>query len=511
MDRVLVLDFGGQYNQLIARRVRECNVFCEVKPHTMPLDEILAYAPAGIIFTGGPGSVYAEGSPKVDPALFDAGIPILGICYGCQLMAHNLGGQVEPASDASAREYGHTETEFDTDCALFAGLDSHGVTWMSHGDYMAKVPDGFKVTAWSAGCPNAAIACEARHLYGVQFHPEVSNTEHGVDMIRNFLYRACGVKGDWTMGDYCQKAIKELRAKIGDGRVLLALSGGVDSSVAAALLAEAVGRQLTCVFVDHGLMRKDEGDEVEAAFRQWDINFVRVNAQDRFLGKLSGVSEPERKRKIIGEEFIRVFEDEARRIGTVDYLAQGTIYPDVIESGLGEAATIKSHHNVGGLPAHVDFKEIVEPLRLLFKDEVRELGRELGLPEYLVSRQPFPGPGLAIRVIGEVTREKLDLLREADWVFRDELHRAGIDAELSQFFAVLTGMRSVGVMGDGRTYDYTIALRAVKTNDFMTADWARIPFDVLDRASVRIVNEVGGVNRVVYDITAKPPATIEWE
>ena len=510
-QEVIVLDFGGQYNQLIARRVRECNVYCEVKPYTTPLSDIKARSPIGIIFTGGPNSVYEETSPHVDPAIFELGIPILGICYGCQLIAHNLGGKVVPASSATAREYGKTETFFDTSCTLFKGLPAQGISWMSHGDYMEKVPEGFALTAHSDGCPNVAIADEVRKFYGVQFHPEVNHTENGTDMIRNFLYEICGAKGDWTMGDYCKTAIAQVREKVGDGKVLLALSGGVDSSVAAALLAEAVGKQLTCVFVDHGLMRKDEGDEVEAAFAKWDINFVRVDAEKRFLDKLAGVTEPERKRKIIGEEFIRVFEDESKKIGTVDFLAQGTIYPDVIESGLGNAATIKSHHNVGGLPDFVDFKEIIEPLRMLFKDEVRQLGRELGLPEYLVMRQPFPGPGLAIRCIGEVTKEKLDTLREADFIFRDEIAKAHLEGTMNQYFAVLTNMRSVGVQGDGRTYDYTLALRSVTTTDFMTADWTRIPYEVLDRVSVRIVNEVPHINRIVYDITSKPPATIEWE
>ena len=508
---VIVLDFGGQYNQLIARRVRECQVYCEVKPYTTPLSELKAMDPIGIIFTGGPNSVYLDSSPKVDPEIFTWGVPILGICYGCQLMAHLLGGQVTEAQDDSAREYGKTQTYYDTTCKLFRGLPQQGISWMSHGDYMAKVPEGFALTAHSDACPNVAIADEARGFYGVQYHPEVNHTENGIAMIRNFLYEVCGAKGDWTMGDYCKTAIQQVREKVGSGKVLLALSGGVDSSVVAALLAEAVGKQLTCVFVDHGLMRKNEGDEVEAAFAKWDINFVRVDAEQRFLGKLAGVSEPERKRKIIGEEFIRVFEEEAKKIGTVDFLAQGTIYPDVIESGTGDAAVIKSHHNVGGLPDYVDFKEIIEPLRLLFKDEVRQLGRELGLPEYLVSRQPFPGPGLAIRIIGEITKEKADLLREADFIFRDEIAKAGEDKNLNQYFAVLTNTRSVGVMGDGRTYDYTLALRAVTTSDFMTADWARIPYDVLDRISVRIVNEVKGINRICYDITSKPPATIEWE
>ena len=510
-ELVLVLDFGGQYNQLIARRVRECGVFCEVKPYTTPLAELKALDPIGIIFTGGPNSVYLDTSPHVDPDIFTWGVPILGICYGCQLMAHSLGGLVTPAQEDTAREYGKTATQYDTSFPLFQGLPTEGISWMSHGDYMAKVPEGFALAAHTDMCPTAAIADPARGFYGVQFHPEVNHTEHGTQMIRNFLYQVCHAKGDWTMEDYCRTAIAAIREKVGDGKVLLALSGGVDSSVAAALLAEAVGKQLTCVFVDHGLMRLHEGDEVEAAFAKWDIRFLRVDAESRFLLKLAGVDEPERKRKIIGEEFIRVFEEESQKIGAVDFLAQGTIYPDVIESGAGEAATIKSHHNVGGLPDFVDFQEIIEPLRMLFKDEVRQLGRELGLPEYLVSRQPFPGPGLAIRIIGDITKEKADTLRLADFIFRAELARAGEDQCLSQYFAVLTNTRSVGVMGDGRTYDYTLALRAVTTDDFMTADWARIPYDVLDRISVRIVNEVQGINRIVYDITSKPPATIEWE
>ena len=510
-EMILVLDFGGQYNQLIARRVRECGVYCEVKPYTTPLAELKAMNPIGIIFTGGPNSVYLESSPQVDPALFTWGVPILGICYGCQLMAHTLGGLVTEAQDDTAREYGRTDTYYDTGCKLFKNLPEQGVSWMSHGDYMARVPEGFALTAHSANCPNVAIADESRGFYGVQFHPEVNHTQHGVDMIRNFLYEVCHAKGDWTMEDYKKTAVAAIREKVGTGKVLLALSGGVDSSVCAALLAEAIGSQLTCVFVDHGLMRLNEGDEVEAAFGKWAMNFVRVDAEQRFLVKLAGVTEPEHKRKIIGEEFIRVFEEEAKKIGAVDFLAQGTIYPDVIESGAGDAAVIKSHHNVGGLPDYVDFREIIEPLRLLFKDEVRQLGRELGLPEYLVSRQPFPGPGLAIRIIGDVSKEKADTLRLADFIFRDEIAKAGQDQALSQYFAVLTNTRSVGVMGDGRTYDYTLALRAVVTDDFMTADWARIPYEVLDRISTRIVNEVPGVNRVVYDITSKPPATVEWE
>ncbi|MCI5843064.1 MAG: glutamine-hydrolyzing GMP synthase [Clostridiales bacterium] len=510
-QKVLILDFGGQYNQLIARRVRECNVYCEVHPYNMPLEKIKAYDPIGIIFTGGPNSVYEETSPHVDAEVFRLGVPILGICYGCQLMAWSLGGSVTAATDATAREYGKTETYFTPTCKLFHNLPEHGVTWMSHGDYMEKVPNGFSLVAHSDNCPNVAICDESRSFYGVQFHPEVNHTENGTKMLRNFLYEVCHAKGDWTMSDYLKTQIVALREKIGDGKVLLALSGGVDSSVAAALLAQAVGRQLTCVFVDHGLMRKNEGDEVEAAFAKWDINFIRVDAERRFLDKLDGISDPEHKRKIIGEEFIRVFEEEAKKIGKVDFLVQGTIYPDVIESGLGDSAVIKSHHNVGGLPDYVDFKEIIEPLRMLFKDETRQLGRELGLPDYLVMRQPFPGPGLAIRIIGDITKEKLDTLRDADAIFREECAKAGEDKNLNQYFAVLTNMRSVGVQGDGRTYDYTLALRAVTTTDFMTADWARIPYDVLDKISVRIVNEVPHINRIVYDITSKPPATIEWE
>ena len=507
---VLIIDFGGQYNQLIARRVRENNVYCEVKPYTTPLEELKALNPIGIIFTGGPNSVYLEESPHISKEIFEWGVPVLGICYGCQLMAYTLGGEVTPAQDDSAREYGKTKTYYNTDCKLFQGLPEEGISWMSHSDYMARVPEGFALVAHSDACPNVAIADESRGFYGVQYHPEVNHTEHGQDMLHNFLYNVCGAVGDWTMEDYCKTAIAAVREQVGDGKVLLGLSGGVDSSVAAALLAEAVGNQLTCVFVDHGLMRKNEGDEVEAAFKKWDINFVRADAEQRFLDKLAGVTEPEKKRKIIGAEFIRVFEEESSKVGQVDFLVQGTIYPDVIESGKGDAAVIKSHHNVGGLPDDVQF-QIIEPLRMLFKDEVRQLGRELGLPEYLVMRQPFPGPGLAIRIIGEITKEKADILRDADAIFREEISNAGLQYSINQYFAVLTNMRSVGVMGDARTYDYTLALRGVTTTDFMTADWARIPYEVLDKASSRIVNEVAGINRIVYDITSKPPATIEWE
>lgn len=510
-QKVLILNFGGQYDQLIARRVRECKVYCEVRPYTMTLAEIKEYDPIGIIFTGGPDSVYKEDSLHPADGIFTMGIPILGICYGCQLLAHHLGGAVVEAGEENAREYGKTLTHYDTSCLLFDGLPEEGISWMSHGDYMKKVPKGFSLTAHSAMCPNVAICDENRKLYGVQFHPEVNHTENGTAMIHNFLYKICGAVGDWTMEDYMHRCIKEIREKVGAGTVLLALSGGVDSSVCAALFAEAIGSQLTCVFVDHGLLRKQEGDEVEAAFKKWDIHLIRVNAAKRFLSKLAGVADPEKKRKIIGEEFIRVFEEEGKKIGKTDFLAQGTIYPDVIESGKGNAETIKSHHNVGGLPDFVDFKEIIEPLRLLFKDEVRELGRKLGLPEYLVMRQPFPGPGLAIRIIGEVTEEKLEILREADFIFREEIAKANLEKTMNQYFAALTNMKSVGVMGDGRTYDWAVVLRSVTTEDFMTADWTRIPYEVLDRVSGRIVNEVSHVNRVLYDITSKPPATVEFE
>ena len=507
-ELVIVLDFGGQYNQLIARRVRECNVYCEVKSYKTSIEEIKALNPKGSIFTGGPNSVYHEDSPTIDKEIFELGIPVLGLCYGCQLIAHLTGGTVKSAETS---EYGKTETYFDTTSPLFKNLPEKAITWMSHTDYISEVGEGFKIVAHTDNCPVAAMENSERKLYGMQHHPEVMHTENGTAMLRNFLYEVCQCSGDWSMSNYAQTAIQQVREKVGDGKVLLALSGGVDSSVLAALLSKAVGNQLTCIFVDHGLMRKNEGDEVEAAFADWNVNFIRVNAGERFLGKLAGVSDPETKRKIIGEEFIRVFEDEAKKIGTVDFLAQGTIYPDVIESGAGDAAVIKSHHNVGGLPDYVDFKDIVEPLRLLFKDEVRQLGLELGLADYLVWRQPFPGPGLAIRIIGEITEEKVAILQDADAIFREEIALAGMDRDINQYFAVLTSMRSVGVMGDFRTYDYTLALRGVTTSDFMTADFARIPYDVLAKISSRIVNEVKSINRIVYDITSKPPSTIEWE
>ena len=521
-ETVIVLDFGGQYNQLVARRVRECNVYCEIYSYKTDIEKIKEMNPKGIILTGGPNSCYEEGSPTYTKELFELGIPVLGLCYGAQLMQHIMGGKVEKAP---VREYGKTDTYFDTTSPLFAELPEESVVWMSHFDYISEVAPDFHICARTNDCPVAAAENREKQLYAIQFHPEVLHTVYGKEILSNFVYKVCECSGDWKMDSFVESSIQAIREKVGDGKVLLALSGGVDSSVAAGLLSRAIGKQLTCVFVDHGLLRKNEGDEVEAVFGptgDFDLNFIRVNAQERYYNKLAGVTEPEAKRKIIGEEFIRIFEEEAKKIGAVDFLAQGTIYPDVVESGLGgESAVIKSHHNVGGLPDFVDFKEIIEPLRDLFKDEVRKAGLELGIPKELVFSQPFPGPGLGIRIIGEVTGEKVKIVQDADYIYRSEVDKAaaaykeanGKEApwKPNQYFAALTNMRSVGVMGDERTYDYAVALRAVRTIDFMTAESAEIPFEVLQTVMSRIINEVKGVNRVFYDLTSKPPGTIEFE
>ena len=507
-ELVLIVDFGGQYSQLIARRVRENNVYCEIIPYSTSMEKIKEKNPKGIIFSGGPNSVYGENTPKIDKEIFEIGVPVLGICYGQQLTAFTLGGKVE---SAKVREYGKTVVNLDNKCSLFEGIDKEQECWMSHTDYVSEIPSDFNIVAYTDGCKVAAMANEDKKIYGVQFHPEVEHTPFGKKMLKNFLFNICELKGDWSVTSFAEEKINEIRKLVGDKKVICALSGGVDSSVAAVIVHKAIGDQLTCIFVDHGLLRKDEGDQVESVFKEkFQMNLIRVNAQDRFLGKLKGVTEPERKRKIIGEEFIRVFEEEANKLGKIDYLVQGTIYPDVVESGTGTSATIKSHHNVGGLPEDMEF-ELIEPFRTLYKDQVREVGIALGMPDEIIWRQPFPGPGLAIRIIGEITEEKLDILREADAIIVEEIRKAGLYKEIWQSFAVLPTVRSVGVTEKGRTYAYPIVVRAVISKDAMSADWARLPYELMDKISSRIVSEVEGVNRVVYDITPKPPGTIEWE